>query len=162
MVDDAVRILTLATAMASGVVGGVFYAFSTFLMRALKRLPAPEGVAAMQSINVAVINPLFLGVFVGAAVSSVVLAAVAIVRWNDAAHARSAPWMLAGAVLYAAGTFGVTMACNVPRNNQLARLSAASTASALFWDRYVVGWTRWNHVRTAAAVLAMGSYILAM
>ena len=62
--------LTLASALGSGLIGGVFYAFSTFVMRALARLPAHEGVAAMQSINVAVINPLFLGVFLGTAATA--------------------------------------------------------------------------------------------
>ncbi len=48
-------------------VGGIFFAFSSFVMRALAKMPDAEGIAAMQSINVVVINPSFLGAFVGSA-----------------------------------------------------------------------------------------------
>jgi uncharacterized membrane protein len=41
----------LFAALGSGLVGGVFFAFSTFVMRALARVPAAQGIAAMQSIN---------------------------------------------------------------------------------------------------------------
>ncbi len=45
--------------LGSALVGGVFFAFSSFVMKALARVPSPEGIAAMQSINVVVINPSF-------------------------------------------------------------------------------------------------------
>src|SRR3954453_3000242 len=59
--------LKLAAALGCGLIAGVFFAFSTFVMKALARLPADEGMAAMQSINVVVLNPMFLGVFLGTA-----------------------------------------------------------------------------------------------
>lgn len=61
--------LRLVSALGSGLIAGVFFAFSTFVMTALARRPPAEGMAAMQAINVAVLNPLFLGVFVGTAVT---------------------------------------------------------------------------------------------
>ncbi|WP_010496926.1 hypothetical protein [Paenibacillus elgii] len=51
--------LTYASALGSGLIAGLFFAFSTFVMSALARLPAEQGIAAMQSINVTVLNPLF-------------------------------------------------------------------------------------------------------
>src|SRR5262245_41534933 len=63
--------LALATCLGSGIVGGVFFAFSTFVMKALGELPASQGVAAMQRINVVVLNRLFLGVFLGTALLAV-------------------------------------------------------------------------------------------
>jgi len=62
-----ISILILVAALSAAVIGGVFFAFSTFVMKALRRLPADQGIAAMQAMNVAVINPVFLGVFLGAA-----------------------------------------------------------------------------------------------
>ena len=59
-----------------------------------------------------------------------------------------------GAALYLVGVFGVTAAVNVPLNNRLEALDAASPEAALFWPGYVVRWTRWNHVRTVCALLA--------
>jgi len=57
--------LTLLGALGAGLVAGIFFAFSAFVMTALGRLPAPKGIAAMQSINVAVLNPAFFSVFFG-------------------------------------------------------------------------------------------------
>ena len=63
-------ILTLLAALGSGLVAGIFFAFSAFVMSALGRVAAQCGIAAMQSINVTVLNPLFFTVFFGTAVLS--------------------------------------------------------------------------------------------
>ncbi len=139
-------LLALLTALGAATVGGVFFAFSTFVMKALAQLPAAQGVAAMQRINVVVINPWFMGVFMGTLLLSIACVVMAL---------RSASFaLLAAGLLYAVGTFGVTMVFNVPRNNRLERLEAASADAAAYWPAYVREWTRWNHVRTGAALLA--------
>ncbi|HEX7249661.1 MAG TPA: anthrone oxygenase family protein, partial [Burkholderiales bacterium] len=112
MADRWHFILVLAAALGSGLVAGVFYAFSTFVMRALARLAPAQGIAAMQSINAVVINPWFLGVFIGTAALSLAAAASAIYRWGT----PGAAWLLAGGILYFAGSFVVTMRANVPMN----------------------------------------------
>jgi uncharacterized membrane protein len=140
------ELLALLTALGAATVGGVFFGFSTFVMKALAQLPAAQGVAAMQRINVVVINPWFMGVFMGTLLLSIACMVAAL---------RSASFaLLAAGLLYAVGTFGVTMAFNVPRNNRLARLEASSAEAAAYWPAYVREWTRWNHVRTGAALLA--------
>jgi uncharacterized membrane protein len=142
--------LVLLTAIGAGVISGVFLAFSNFVMKALSQLPARESVAAMQRINIAVLNPLFLAMFVGTAVLGLACIATALFAW---AGERSC--LLAGAGLaYVIGTFGVTMVFNVRRNDRLAKLSADSAEAAAYWPRYVAEWVLWNHVRTIAAVLA--------
>lgn len=150
--------LALIAALGCGVIAGVFYAFSTFVMKALDRLAPAAGIAAMQSINVAVLNFRFLGIFVGTAVVCVIALIVAIIRWGDPGTA----WCVSGVVLYLVGTFFVTIRFNVPRNNILAALSADDAVSADAWRWYVVTWTAWNHVRTAAALAAMVAFVLAM
>jgi uncharacterized membrane protein len=80
---------------------------------ALGRMPPSQGIAAMQSINVVVINPWFMTPFVGTAALCVVVAVASVMRWHD----PGAGYLLAGAVLYVAGTFLVTMLFNVPRND---------------------------------------------
>jgi len=57
--------LVFAAAIGSGLVGGTFYAFSSFVMAALGRIPPAQGVAAMKGINVTVMNPSFMTVFMG-------------------------------------------------------------------------------------------------
>ena len=149
--------LTLAAALGSALVAGVFYAFSTFVMRALARLPPAQGIAAMQSINVVVINPAFLGLFLGTAAVCVALAGVTIAGWT------TRPWLLlGGALAYLVLTLGVTMACNVPRNATLARLDAGSPDAETAWRRYVAEWSFWNHVRTAGGIVAALLFSLAL
>ena len=104
----------------------------------------------MQSINVVVLNPGFLGLFMGTALACAVLLVYALMHWQ----APGAICLAAGSLCYVLGTFGVTMAFNVPRNNALARLDPASPEAAGFWRGYVAGWTMWNHVRTLAALVA--------
>jgi uncharacterized membrane protein len=141
---SAIDLLALFTALGAATVGGVFFGFSSFVMKALAQLPAEQGVAAMQRINVTVINPWFMGVFMGTL--PLALACVA------AALLERQPALFAAGLFYAVGCFGVTMVCNVPRNNRLARLAPASPEAAAYWPAYVREWTRWNHVRTGAAL----------
>jgi uncharacterized membrane protein len=150
--------LILAAALGAGLIAGVFFAFSSFVMRALGRLPAPGGIAAMQSINVVVLNRSFLAVFLGTAVLSLLLVVTAMIHWQSA----PAPWLIAGGLCYLLGTVLVTMVCNVPRNDALAKVEPASTAGAQLWARYLVGWTLWNSVRTLAALVASGLFVVAL
>jgi uncharacterized membrane protein len=145
-------LLALLTALGAATVGGVFYGFSTFVMKALAQLPAAQGVAAMQRINIVVINPWFMGALMGTLLLSIACVVVAVMAGSAA--------LLAGGLLYALGTFGVTMAFNVPRNNRLARLDPASSDAAAYWPTYVREWTRWNHVRTGAALVAAACAVL--
>ena len=137
---------------------GTFFAFSTFVMRALARLPPAQGIAAMQSINIVVINPLFMAGFIGTAAISVALAAASLVRWGDSAEA----YALAGSLLYVVGTFGVTIAFNVPRNDALAAVDADSDDGARVWAGYARSWTAWNHVRTGATLAAAAALTIAL
>ena len=154
----AISIVTIGTALGCGVIAGAFFAFSTFVMKALSRVPPAQGVAAMQSINVVVINPWFMAVFVGTAAAGAVLAVSSILSWQG----PGAGLRLAGSLLYVLGTFGVTMAFNVPRNDALAKLSPDSVEATELWSRYLVGWTAWNHVRTVAALVAAALLTLAL
>jgi uncharacterized membrane protein len=137
--------MTLATALGCAVVGGVFLAFSSFVMAALRRLPAAHGIAAMQSINVTVINPLFMTVLFGTGAAAVVLAAL-----------EPSGLVIAAAVTYVLGVLGVTMAYNVPRNNALDALDPAAPGAVDAWARFVREWTAANHVRTVAGIVAAG------
>ncbi|MCB0872633.1 MAG: DUF1772 domain-containing protein [Actinobacteria bacterium] len=147
MIDGITMYLVAGTALSSALVGGVFYAFSTFVMAGLRRVPSEQGMATMQSINVTAVRPGLMIPFFGTTLAGLAVAIVAIVDWN----ATTSPLLLAGAGSYVLGTFALTAAYHVPRNNALA---ATPTDAAAVWSRYLAEWTRWNHVRTAAALVA--------
>lgn len=100
MRDDWLFVVTLVSAFGCGLMAGVFFAFSTFVMKALARLPAAQGIAAMQSINVAAINPLFMGALFGTAATCVVLAVSSLSAWQK----PGAAYLLIGSLLYLVGT----------------------------------------------------------
>lgn len=150
--------LTWISALGSALIAGVFFAFSTFVMQALASRPPAEGIAAMQAINVVVVQSPFIAVFVGTAATAAFLALMAILKMED----QRAIWWLAGAVLYVGGTFILTIMRNVPLNDALAACDPASVHGSDVWKRYLSDWSWWNHVRTAASLAATGAYIIAL
>lgn len=150
--------LTMISALSSGLVAGIFFAFSSFVMAALARVTPEQGISVMQQINITVLNPLFLGLFMGMAILSLLMMAIAVMRWQEAGSF----YLLAGGVLYLGGTFLVTMLGNVPLNDALMAADPASGAGASLWQNYLSGWTMWNHVRTVAALLAAGVFTYAL
>ncbi|HEX8323800.1 MAG TPA: anthrone oxygenase family protein [Tepidisphaeraceae bacterium] len=156
MMPIIVSTLTWLAVVGCGLVAGVFFAFSSFVMAALTRLAPAQGVAAMQSINVAVINVSFMGLLFGTAGLCVVLAAASVIGFGR----PGAGWAIAGCLCYLVGTIGVTIVFHVPRNDALALLDPLTPQTADAWSTYVRAWTLGNHVRTAAAIVAMGLLIL--
>jgi uncharacterized membrane protein len=157
MTSSPVRTLTIVAAIGSGVVAGVLFAFSAIVMRALRHIPPPYGVSAMQSINRFAVTPVFMLVLLGTAGISAVLGILVATRLPDA----PALVTLAGCLLYLVA-IGVTITYHVPHNNALAALDPHAAASAAEWSRYLDGWTLWNHVRTGASLLASASLIVAL
>jgi uncharacterized membrane protein len=142
--------LKLLAALGCATMGGVFFAFSTFVMKALGELRPPEGIRAMQSINRVVLNPIFLGVFQGTALVCLVLSLIA---WRS-------PIQVVGVILYLAGTFGVTIFGNVPWNERIKRVDPEGSEGAAIWSSYLTVWTWWNHVRTVAALAACACFFV--
>jgi uncharacterized membrane protein len=156
MLERVVLILIFVASMGGGIVGGIFYAFSSFVMSALGRIPHAHGIEAMNSINVTVINPIFMLVFMGTALLSLVLGGASLFWWDH----TSAKLILLASLLYFVGCFGTTMLFNVPLNNQLAAVEPAQ--SSALWMHYQQVWTAWNHVRTAAAIASSALFTLAL
>jgi uncharacterized membrane protein len=141
--DPWLLTLTQLAVLAYAALGGVFLAFSDFIMRALAR--SPGGAEAMQSINCEVFRVVFMALFLGMVPVSLLLALGA---WIAAPE--PAPFFL-GAALYVIGAFGVTVAGNVPLNDRLAGIDAATPEAQGWWQAdYGPRWTRFNTVRTVA------------
>ncbi|MEI5678719.1 DUF1772 domain-containing protein [Mesorhizobium sp. CGMCC 1.15528] len=151
-------VLTFAAALGSGIMAGLFFVFSTTIMAALARLPAGDGAAAMNAINVVIINPLFLTAFMGTALICAILAVKAIIGWSEIGSA----WLLAGSLLYIVGILLVTMIFNVPLNDALAAAGPETAEGANLWTRYLAEWVPWNHVRTVSGIASLACFIIAL
>lgn len=160
-IEQLLTATTFIAALGCALVGGVFFAFSTFVIHALRRLPPHEGIAAMQSINLTVINPMFLGLFLGTAGLCVVVVVVTVGPLARS-EAGGMPYLLVASARYLIGTIGVTIACNIPLNNRLATLEPTAPDAPHRWTHYISRWTAWNHVRTVAAILAAASFLMVL
>jgi uncharacterized membrane protein len=150
--------LVIASAIGSALMAGVFFAFSTFVMSALGRLPAAQGAAAMQRINVTVINPWFMGVFLGTGATCLAASVSVLIDWNGS----YGPLVLIGSALYLLGSIALTSSYHQPRNLALARLDPKDGDSSRLWASYRAGWTAWNHARTIASAIASALLIGAL
>lgn len=150
-------LLSQFSILALAVLGGVFLAFSDFLMRSLQKTPGDAGMKVMQSINREVFRYVFIPVFLAMVPITLVLAVTAYAL-------LPAPGLfMAAAAIYVLGAFGVTMFGNVPMNNRLEASSADSKEGRAYWEtRYLPYWTLYNTVRTAACVLSACVLLLAL
>ena len=151
-------VVTLAAVLGCGLMAGVFFAFSSFVMNGLGRLPADEGIAAMQSVNETAITPPFMLALMGTAAGCAGLGVYAVLNWGE----PPAAWLLGGSVLYLAGAIGLTMGRNVPLNDALAAISPQAADAARVWNGYLADWTAWNHVRAAASLGATALFAVAL
>jgi uncharacterized membrane protein len=158
MIDCLIFVATVVAVLGCGLIAGAFFAFATFVMAALGRLPAASGIAAMQSILAAIKGPLFLVVFFGTAALAAALGLAAPLRWSE----PGSGYLLLGSLLFLNGPFGVTLMKNLPLNNKLAAVKPKSAEGASFWTEFRAVWGFWNHVRWIGSLAAAASFIMAL
>jgi len=152
MISGYPRALTMIAAVGAGLSAGVFFAFSTFVMKALGRLPDTDGISAMQAINKAAPTPAFM----------------ARPLWHRRGLCRprrvgghpakpTASGLAAGRLRLVSRRIVLTAALPLPRNDALARVNPTSAGAATKWSEYLTGWTAWNHLRT---VSCLGSAVI--
>ena len=147
MFVSTIEFALVIASLGAGLMAGVYFAFSAFVMRSLDRLGAAAAADAMNSINEDILRSWFMPLFFGTTLLHAALAGIAVFvadlpgRW----------WLVAAGLVYVAGMFVCTVLFNVPLND---RLAAAGDAGAGTWNRYYRNWTRWNHLRTAASLAA--------
>jgi len=154
----ALNLLTGVAAVGSATVGGVFYGFSTFIMRGLRQVPTASGTAAMQQINLTAVRPGLMAALFGTAAACAAVGVWTGVRGTSPRRVAA----VAGTVLYVAGAVGVTAAYNVPLNNALAGLDPNARGTDAVWRDYLRRWTAGNHVRTIACLAAAVLYTWAL
>ena len=141
--------IIVASITGAGLVTGLLFAFSNFVMRALADLPSEKGMFAMQRINETIINPIFMVLFLGTPILCSVIAVISGLKINEPGNL----FLLVGALAYVIGPFGITMLFNVPLNNLLARADVSDSND--IWPMYQKKWQRWNHIRTYIGVVSV-------
>jgi len=149
------EILLWFCALGCALLGGVYFAFSAFIMTALGQVGS-AGTAAMNSINRVILKSGFMPLFFGTTLACAALAVIGLLHWQSAGSLR----LIGGGLLYVGGMFGVTMFCNVPLNNALQAVTTESRTGTAIWNDYLRRWTRWNHVRTVSCLGAAGLFVL--
>jgi len=155
MSDVIYTVLLWSGAIGCGVMAGVYFAFSTFVMKALGAIAPEAGMSATQSINRVIMRSPFVPLFFG---TTWIAAAAVVLAARDWSAPASALLMAAGLV-YIVGMFASTVVLNVPLNDELAAPDPASQEGQAVWARYVGIWTARNHIRTAASTIACGLFI---
>ena len=139
----------LAATVTTGVVAGLFYAFSICVMPGLRGTDDRTFVDVMQRVNVAILNGWFALCFGGALVCTGAAVVQSLSR-------RGEVWPVAAALTLYVVVLAITFAVNVPLNNRLqaagapAGLSDPAAVRAAFEDL----WVRWNVVRAVVSTAA--------
>ncbi|MEO9635612.1 MAG: anthrone oxygenase family protein [Parasphingorhabdus sp.] len=134
-----------------GIMAGVYFTFSAFVLQALDAAGRPIGMLAMQSINRIIVRSLFLPLFFLSSLACLLLAVFGVMQWGSA----GAWQMVGGGALYVLGMSVVTMVGNVPLNNALEAIDANGPEAEAMWRRYMQRWLPWNHVRTISCTVAL-------
>ena len=148
---------TLVAALSTGLMAGVFFAFSTFVMKALARLPNPQGIQAMQSINLTAVNPIFMPALFGSTAVCLLLAGVL-------SRVKAPGRLLPARRRPALPGWSLFDYCRVQRATQQCAgpVDPGSMDGARLWARYLTSWSAWNHVRTLSSILASAAYAFAL
>ena len=134
----------------TGLMAGIYFAFSVFIMKSLATLPATEGARAMNAINDIIVRTGFLALFF---VST--LAHLGFIIWNLLhGEGLQAQLLIAAGIVYVAGMFLVTVFGNVPLNNRLKQSENNESRLLETWREYQTAWMRLNHLRTIACTLS--------
>lgn len=149
--------LTVSTVLA-GLIAGLFFAYSVSVVLALDTLVASTYTTVMQSINELILNPVFGLAFAGVVVVPAV--GVVVLVFQGEWTAAYGQLFVVGFLVYVVGTLAVTMLIHIPMNEYIATWTADSPPGD--WMAIRARWTRWNHVRTTAAVASFVLYTVAL
>ncbi len=150
MYDSILSVLLTLGAIGAGLMAGVYFAFSGFIMQSFDRLGPRQATAAMNAINEVILRSWFMPLFFGSSLLYLVLALMALIAWDKP---NSLLLVVAG-ITYVAGMFVCTALFNVPLNNRLAAAGKDSVDLSEPWSDYLHRWTRWNHLRAICSLIA--------
>ena len=146
----------LFLALWSAIIGGVFSAFSEFIMSGLLRAAPAGGLESMQHINRTVLRTQFVAGIILLAPLSLFFAIYGLINFEGSTRTA----LLIAPIVYVPTVFLMTMFGNVPMNNKLDRLDHKTPEAEAYWIKYGRDWTRLNHVRSIGSLLTAALYIV--
>lgn len=149
MSSPVLTVLLWAAALSSGLIAGVYFAFSGFIMKAFEKIETTQSIAAMNSINETILRSLFMPLFFGSSIISVLLIIFALIHWGEVGTGL----ILITGIIYFIGMLVCTVVFNVPLNNALASTDINDMNSKQVWSHYLKTWTQWNHLRTVSSLV---------
>lgn len=149
MSSTIITIIIWVAAISSGLMAGVYFAFSGFIMKSFDTLEPSQAISAMNAINKIILRSLFMPLFFGSTLVSVLLVVVGILNWGD----KGAEFSMFAGLIYFIGMFVCTIVFNVPLNNSLASEDPNSDQAQQTWSDYRNNWTKGNHLRTISSLL---------
>ena len=153
-------IMLITTTVLSGLMAGLFYAWSISVTPGLAQIGDDHYLHAFQSMNRAILNPAFFIAFMGLAV---LLPLLSYLQYTANVSAKF--WyILVATILYVGGVLLVTFFGNVPLNNMLEALSIESMSSEqmdAFRLVFEGKWNRLNWIRTFSSLLSFLLLVLA-
>ena len=151
MLDSIMTISISIATISAGLMAGVYFAFSAFIMRSLDQLGPVKAADAMNAINEVILHSWFMLLFFGSTLLYFLIVVVAVVSAE-----LTARWLLlSGGVIYSLGMFFCTAIFNVPLNNRLAQVENDNSKKVEIWTLYFERWTKWNHLRGVCSLIAM-------
>ena len=142
----------LASMLGAGLIAGLCFAFSSFLMTSFDRLGPAQAIRTMQSLNAVILRSAAMAVWFGTALLGIAAAVLT----------HGAPLAVAAAILYLVGAVGITGFRNVPLNEALDEVEPDSPEAENAWRQYRLRWSRWNTLRTFVCALASLGFALAL
>jgi uncharacterized membrane protein len=154
------NIILGVTILTTALIAGLYYGYSCSVTIGLNKLSNKEYIAAMQSINVAIQNPLFFASFMG---TLFLLPISAYLNFTSIQSPRFL-LLLAAAIVYSIGSFGVTIFGNVPLNDMLANVdlkTAAIDEISMARQNFENPWNVLHTIRTIATIISLLFCIIA-
>jgi len=147
---SVIHILTLLT---TALMAGLFFSYSFSVNSGLSQLNDSAYLLAMQSINKAILNPVFFICFFG---TVVLLPLNAYLQYDGRLTINFSLYGLSAA-FYIIGLFGITILGNVPLNDTLEAFdlgNASQEAIKAMRETFEDPWNKWHSIRTIAVIIS--------
>ena len=134
-----------------GFTGGVYFAFSFFVMQSLKKTSDPDAIRTMNTINLLILKSPFMLLFFFSSFIAFILFLENLILYKLISNEGFA------SLIFLLGMFLCTATKNVPLNNKLADFDFKDSTfnPTIEWNNYYRDWIKWNHIRTASCFLSM-------